>query len=463
MAENVDLNNIRIAYIGGGSKNWARCLMCDLALQSDLSGTVSLYDIDKDAARMNMEMGNILARSADAKSRWNYNAADCLRDALDGAEFVIISILPGTFSEMYADVHTPERFGIYQSVGDTVGPAGLMRALRAIPMYKEFAENIKAYAPHAWVINYTNPMTLCVRTLYEVFPEIKAFGCCHNVFESQNLLACALKEIKGIGITHRNEIKVNVLGINHFTWIDQASYKTIDVMDIFREFACRHASEGYEKNGAGAWEKDVGACANKVAFDLFNRYGVMPASSDRHIAEFFPPWYLKDLETVRLWKFGLTPVKLRIEANKAMAQNRKDILAGKEKFIPERSDEEGILQMKALLGLGDFVTNMNIPNYGQMPGIPEGSIVETNALITRDSIRPVFAGRLPADLQALTIRHAANQEMILKAALEKDKNLAFRAFINDPLMVIGLDEARELFEEMLCNTREYLPGWEIPL
>lgn len=268
MSEKTKLEDIRIAYLGGGSMNWARSLMCDLALQDDFSGTVRLYDINTEAAKMNMELGNMLSSRPDVKSRWRYETADSLKTALEGADFVIISILPGTFAEMSSDVHAPERFGIYQSVGDTVGPAGLMRALRAIPMYRVFGESIKAYSPGAWVINYTNPMSLCVRTLYEVFPGIKAVGGCHGVFECKDLLACALKEVEGIAVGHRSQIKVNVLGINHFAWIDRASYKTTDLMGVFREFARRHALEGFEKNGAGFWEKHTGACANMVVFDL---------------------------------------------------------------------------------------------------------------------------------------------------------------------------------------------------
>lgn len=367
MAIPTKMNQLNIAYIGGGSKNWARLLMCDLALQERLSGTVRLYDINLNTAVLNREMGNRLSQRPDIKAVWKYEVAETLNDALTGADFVVISIMPGTFEEMRSDVHAPEKYGIYQPVGDTVGPAGLMRALRAIPMYKVIAENIKAYAPNAWVINYTNPMTLCVRTLYEAFPGIKAFGCCHNVFEAQHVIACALKDIKVIGEVPRQDIKVNVLGINHFTWIDRASYQNIDVMDVYREFAAKYAETGYDANGPRAWETDVYQCANRVGFDLFGRYGVIPASSDRHISEFFPPWYLQDPETVKKWKFSLTPVSLRIAADINMENSRKDILAGKEEFKLEHSGEEGILQMNALLGLGDFVTNMNIPNVGQMP------------------------------------------------------------------------------------------------
>jgi alpha-galactosidase len=223
----------------------------------------------------------------------------------------------------------------------------------------------------------------------------------------------------------------------------------------------KYADTGFVTKPEDVGDTDVFTCANLVGFDLFKRYSVIPASSDRHIAEFFPPWYLKDPETVRKWKFHLTPVSLRIQEDIEMEARRKRILEGKEKFMLSHSGEEGTQQMKALLGLGDFVTNMNIPNAGQLSGLPLGCIVETNALMSKDSIKPIFAGQLPDDLQSLLVRHVTNQEMILRAGLDQDKEMAFRAFINDPLMTIGLQDARALFDEMLRNTAKYLPGWDV--
>ena len=177
--------NIQIAYIGGGSRGWARGLMSDLAREKSLSGTVRLYDIDREAAAENEQIGNALMAREDVRGGWKFQVSESLREALTGADFVIISILPGTFAEMASDVHAPEKYGVYQSVGDTVGPGGIVRGLRTIPMYVEIAQAIRDYSPRAWVINYTNPMTMCVRTLYLVFPHMRAFGFCLEVFVSQ--------------------------------------------------------------------------------------------------------------------------------------------------------------------------------------------------------------------------------------------------------------------------------------
>ena len=182
------VSNVKIAYIGGGSRGWAWTFMTDLSMDDRMSGTICLYDIDREAAEKNEIIGNHLTSRSDTVGKWNYHTVNSLQEALTGADFVVASILPGTFDEMESDVHAPEKYGIYQSVGDTAGPGGLVRALRTVPMYVEIAEAIKKYCPDAWVINYTNPMALCVRTLYHVFPELKAFGCCHEVFGTQKVL-----------------------------------------------------------------------------------------------------------------------------------------------------------------------------------------------------------------------------------------------------------------------------------
>ena len=221
------VSGIKIAYIGGGSRGWAWGLMSDLAACGDISGDVYLYDIDFQAARCNEVIGNKYRDAEGAKSIWNYHAVETIEESLTGADFVIISILPGTFDEMESDVHTPEKYGIYQSVGDTTGPGGIIRAMRTIPMYEYIAEKIRENAPDAWVINYTNPMTLCVKTLYRVFPKIKAFGCCHEVFGTQKLLVKVVEEMLHVENVDRHEIKVNPVSVNHFTWLTSATYHNV--------------------------------------------------------------------------------------------------------------------------------------------------------------------------------------------------------------------------------------------
>jgi alpha-galactosidase len=450
------VEDVTIAYIGGGSRNWAWGFMSDLSQEEQISGRVRLYDIDFQAAKGNAIIGNRLTEREDTIGKWKYRACESLAETLTGADFVIISILPGTFDEMDSDVHVPESYGVYQSVGDTVGPGGFMRALRTIPMFVEIAEAIKEYAPKAWVINFTNPMTLCTRTLYEVFPQIKAFGNCHEVFGTQKLLASSLYDICGIEKVKREEIKINVFGINHFTWIDRASYKGMDLFPVYKEFVEKYYDSGFEDGKSGNWLNDFFTSAQRVKFDLFKRYSLIAAAGDRHLAEFCPGlWYLSNPEKVSEWKFGLTPVSFRKQQQKELFEKAQALISGKEKFEIKETGEEGVSQMKAILGLKDLVTNVNLPNKGQIKNLPLGVVVETNALFQKDSVSPIYAGELPLPILSLIYPHILNQEMTLEAALNVDKILAFKAFINDPLMRLPLDKANIIFEEMLENTKAY--------
>lgn len=460
---NGKVSDLNIAYIGGGSRGWAWTFMTDLAMEPALSGTIRLYDIDRTAAEHNEVIGNAVSAREDSLGKWEYKVYDSLESALTGIDFVVISILPGTFDEMDSDVHLPERHGIYQSVGDTAGPGGLLRALRTIPMYVEIAEAIKKYCPKAWVINYTNPMSLCVKTLYHVFPEIKAFGCCHEVFGTQKVLKAAVEEVCGVENVERRDIHVNVLGINHFTWFDKASYKGYDLFPVYEEFIKRHP-DGYNEADHN-WMNSSFNCAHLVKFDLFKKYGAIAAAGDRHLAEFMPgDTYLKDPETVTSWKFGLTTVDWRKKDLQERLAKSEKLYRGEEQVKLEPTGEEGILLIKALCGLTRVVSNVNIPNtYGQITNLPASAVVETNAVFSRDAIAPVVAGALPEAILPLVQIHTDDHELILKAALECDKAAAFEAFMNDPLVKgrITEEEGRKLLDDMIRNTLKYLPeGWQ---
>ncbi|MFV0343686.1 MAG: alpha-glucosidase/alpha-galactosidase [Anaerocolumna sp.] len=461
---NNKVSDMKIAYIGGGSRGWAWGFMTDLALEKDMSGTIRLYDIDQEAAKNNEVIGNRLFEREDTVGKWKYEMVPSLQQALLDADFVIISILPGTFDEMDSDVHLPERLGIYQSVGDTAGPGGIIRALRTIPMFVEIAEAVKEYAPKAWVINYTNPMSLCVKTLYHIFPEIKAFGCCHEVFGTQKLLQSIASKELGIEDIKRNEIIVNVLGINHFTWFDYASYKGIDLIPIYDKYIKEHYEEGFLENDNN-WANSSFHCAHRVKFDLFKTYGFIAAAGDRHLAEFMPgDVYLKDPKTVEGWKFGLTTVDWRKEDLQKRMDKSKRLASCEEEVELKSSGEEGILLIRALCGLDRVVSNVNIPNWaGQIANLPKDALVETNAIFERDQIRPILAGELPDAILELVIPHVENHTDTLTAALTYDKELVVKAFLNDPLVKgrVKEEDVRILVDEMISNTKKYLPkGWE---
>ena len=462
--ENQHVSDLQIAYVGGGSRAWAWTFMTDLAMDASLSGTIRLYDIDVRAAERNALVGNRMSAREDVPGKWVYKTCPTLEEALDGADFVVISILPGTFDEMESDVHLPERLGIYQSVGDTAGPGGILRALRTIPIYVDLARAIQRCAPEAWVINYTNPMALCVRTLYETFPGIKAFGCCHEVFGTQKVLKEILESVSGVTGLERRDIAVNVMGLNHFTWFESASCKGIDLFPVYRDYIEQHFEEGFNEPGR-YWEDSTFNCAHRVKFDLFRRYGLIAAAGDRHLAEFMPgDSYLKDPDTIRGWKFSLTPVSWRKADLQKRLERSARLVSGEEDLPLTPTGEEGILLIRALCGLDRLVSNVNIPNFAlQISNLPAHTVVETNALFERDAVRPVFAGAMPEQVRQLMLPHVENQDRTLKAALTCDRELVYEAFLSDPLVKgrATEDEVKHLVDDMIANTAKYLPeGWK---
>lgn len=458
------VQDIKIAYIGGGSRGWAWGLMSDLAACDDISGQVALYDIDFEAAKDNEIIGNKFQDADGAKSLWRYLAVPTLEQALAGADFVVISILPGTFDEMESDVHAPEKYGIYQSVGDTSGPGGILRAMRTLPMFEVIAQGIRDCCPDAWVINYTNPMTLCVKALYRVFPEIKAFGCCHEVFGTQKFLARMVEEVFGAKDVDRREIRVNPVGVNHFTWLTSAVWQGHDLFPHYRAF-CRKYRDGYHSGDGNVdsnWMNNSFVSTEKVKMDLFLRFGYIAAAGDRHLAEFCPgKWYLENPERVREMQFGLTPVSWRKNDLKERRERSLRLRSGQESVKINGTGEEGVNQIRALLGLCDLVTNVNLPNQGQIPGLPLGAVVETNAVFRCGSLDPVLAGPVPSEIYPLIARICGQQELISEGIESRDLGKIFAAFANDPLVTCGLADARKLFREMCENTKAYLSMYDL--
>lgn len=449
--------DIKIAYIGGGSRGWAKTFMIDLAKENDFTAKIYLYDIDYNAAKINESIGNDLSARKDVVGKHTYIATNDVKNALVGADFVVMSILPGTFDEMRSDVHTPEKYGIYQSVGDSTGPGGIIRALRTIPIYAQYAKLIGDYCPNAWVINYTNPMTICTKTLYKTFPEIKAFGCCHEVFSTQKLLAHVLNEKKNISVK-REEISIDVSGVNHFTWITDARYKNIDLFPLYKEFVKDNYEEGFCLDESEHWMNNVFRNNNRVKFDLFLRYGAIAAAGDRHLAEFCPRnWYLSSPKQVFDWGFALTGIDYRLQDLKERLEQYDKFIRKEEQIELVETGEEGIAQIKAILGLKDLITNVNLPNYGQVSGLPMGVVVETNAVFKAGKVTPVVAGKLPETVSKLVAQISYEQETIVDAALKFDYERVFSAFVNDPLVTLPLDKAKQLFIEMFNNTKKYIP------
>jgi alpha-galactosidase len=295
--------------------------------------------------------------------------------------------------------------------------------------------------------------------LYAAFPQIRAWGECHEVTKIKHLVAAFANTVQKSDSVSYTDVDINVLGINHFTFVDHAFVGGRDWLPDYIRFAEENRSSGWRPTPLDPdnEEERYFQDQNRVKFDLTAKLGIAAAAGDRHLAEFLPAnWYLNDAEA---WKFGLTPVDWRRRNRKATQEADRE--AEESGVLPELSppSEEAIVaQIRALSRGESFIVNANLPNRGQIEGLPLGTIVETNVVFSGTGIRPIYAGRLPLAAEALVRPHAERQNALVRAVLAGDLSTLESLFLTDPLVAaIGPDRGMRLFRSMVAATSHCLP------
>jgi alpha-galactosidase len=301
-------------------------------------------------------------------------------------------------------------------------------------------------------------MSVCTRTLYEEYPDINAVGLCHGVFATQELLADLAAKYWDAD-PHWTEVSVTVTGINHCTWATAASRRGNSLLDLVeRELAAEGLVWGADVDREGAVVDD-----DRIAFDVYRRFGVLPAISGRHLAEFLP-WYLnvEDPAEVRRWGIRCNDIDAWLDDWAERIAEHEALLDRDAEFEFTESGEVGVDVIEALCGGGALKTNVNLPNRGQADDLPRGAVVETNALITADEVTPAAGGTLPESVRSLVEGHVSNQETLVEAGFAGDVDRAYRAFLADPLVAtLDPEAARELFCELVDSQRAYLADWSL--
>jgi alpha-galactosidase/6-phospho-beta-glucosidase family protein len=438
----------KIALVGGGSYQWGPKIILDVALNEDLrGGNLVLHDINPQALDDMFDWGEKALNQADADLHLEKTLR--VEDALAGADFVVLSISTGGLDATALDLEIPARYGVVQTVGDTVGPGGHFRALRNIPVVVEIARTMERICPDAVLLNLTNPLTALTRAVTKT-TSIRAVGLCHELFSTLGMLSKMFD-------TPEEAINVRVAGVNHFIWVTEVSVQGRDVTEeAFRRISGGEAREIALADAAGDTDPFVNTWGFRT--ELCGLYEYLPAAGDRHLCEFVPGYISDEKERERL-DLRVTTVDVRRARLAEDKERVRRMIRGQEP-IPTRPSREEISDIIAAVWTGeDSVNIVNLPNAGQVRDLPLGTVVETYGALNGTGASGIVFGELPPPVAALVHPHVFNQEAIVQAGLTGDRDLAFRTFVNDPLVATQLD-ARALFDEMFEAHSAYLSQFE---
>jgi alpha-galactosidase len=424
----------KITFIGAGSVEFTKHLLTDIFEFPELRGaTVSLHDIDPER----LETAGMMARWTSDLLGAGARVEEHLerRAALDGADFVINMVQIGMHEATLLDFEIPRRYGLKQTIADSMGIGGIFRGLRTVPFVLELAREMGEVCPRALLLNYTNPMGILMEALYTAHPEIKSVGLCHSVPYTVRDIASY------IGMEHE-EVVFECAGINHIAWMTRLE---VDGEDAYpRLFEAMEDPEIYARD--------------KVRFELMRRLGYFVTESSEHNAE-YTPYFLRDDALIERFDVPVDEYIRRSERNLLRyAEARRKLLAG-DSFTLERSVEYGSLIIHSLVTGKSRTIYGNVENTGLVTNLPEGCCVEVPVLVDGAGLRPCHFGDLPPQCAATCAPHTAVQNLTVRAALEGRREHVYHAAMLDrhAPSVLPLEEIGAMVGELIEAHGEALP------
>ena len=434
----------KIAFIGAGSFVFTRNLIRDILTFPRLQdATLALMDIDPVKLEFATRAASRLIKENGVPAKVEPTLVR--REALEGADAVLCTILAGGMDVWKHDLLIPEQYGVSINVGDTRGPSGIFRALRTIPVMLDICRDIEEVAPSAYLLNYTNPMAMLCRAIQQE-TKVKATGLCHSVQGTAAMLA------RWIGAP-AEEITYTCAGINHMAWYLRYEWKGKDAYPLIRE-AITTRPEVYNEE--------------QVRNEMFLALDYYVTESSGHASE-YNAWFRKRKDLIEKycthgtnWNPGhhLFSITRRQEREDDWKQTIEKWFA--EPFSLARGNEYAAYIIDAVTGGEPFEFNGNIRNTGLVTNLPEGCCVEVPVWASKKGFEGVYVGALPPQVAALTSLSAQIEEMAVEAALTGNPRLVYQAICHDPLTaaVLSLAEIREMTQKMLDQNRDYLPQFK---
>jgi alpha-galactosidase len=447
---------VKITFIGAGSTMFARNLLCDIFSFPELREiTVTLQDIEEERLEQTYKLAERLIQQQGYKTKLEKTTNQ--REALRNADFVIIMFQVGGLEAYAVDKQIPLKYGIDQAVGDTLGPGGVFRGIRTIPVLLDICRDMEKVCPKALLLNYANPMAALMWAVNRA-TTIRSVGLCHSVQATTRQLAGYIKagpwenypfteEDWEVFFYAKVPENINFLcaGINHQAWYLKYEVDGVDAYPRIRKAA--EDRKCYE--------------ADAVRFEILKHFGYFVTESPNHMSEYVP-FFRKNPEMVkrylkRRWDY----YDICAERKDLVSEEIRRQIEGIDKIQVRASVEYGSQIINSVVTGRQIRVNGNVDNTGLITNLPSGCCVEVPCLVDRNGINSCYVGELPPQLAAINRTNVNVQSLIVESALNHDREAAYHAVMLDPLTsaLLELQDIRKMVEEMFAAEKAWLPQY----
>jgi alpha-galactosidase len=426
--------NPRITLIGAGSVEFTRILLADLSAFPELAeATIVLHDINPE--RLTTAEQIATAANATAGAHFNIEAHLDRRAALEGADFVINEIQVGGFDATLRDFEIPKRYGLRQTIADTLGVGGVFRALRTIPVVLDIADDMDQLCPEATLLNYTNPMAMLCWAVWASGRDTRVVGLCHSVQNTHEQLA----EIIGVP---EPEIDYLTAGINHQAWVLRFARGDENLYPLLDEAIAR----------------DPDGLARRVRVELYRQFGHFPTESSEHSAEYLP-WFMSHDDQLERYRIPVDEYIRRSQDNLREYEEIKRMLAAGEPLPLLHEGELAPRYVHAMVTGATRIEYGNVRNDGLITNLPDGCCVEVPCRIDAQGVHPIAVGALPPQCAALNRTMVNVADLTVSAVLEGRRDHVYQAVLLDPNAgaTLTIAQVHDMVDELIEAHGDLMP------
>jgi alpha-galactosidase len=441
----------KIAFIGAGSTVFMKNIVGDILQRPALSGAhVALMDINAKRLEESEIVVNKIISTLDVPASASTHTSQ--REALEGADFVVVAFQIGGYEPCtVTDFEVPKKFGLRQTIADTLGVGGIMRGLRTVPHLWKICEDMRAVCPEAIMLQYVNPMAINTWAITAKYPDIKQVGLCHSVQGTAGELA------NDLGIPYGN-IRYRAAGINHMAFYLKFEERMADgsYRDLYPDLLRAYREGRAPKPG---WNP---RCPNKVRYEMLTRLGYFVTESSEHFAEYVP-WFIKSGREDLIEKYGIPLDEYPKRCIEQIARWDKEAKEYRESnTIEVGASREYASDIVNSVWTGEpSVIYGNVRNDDLITSLPNGCAVEVPCLVDANGIQPTHIGELPPQLTALMRTNINVQELTVRALLNENIEHVYHAAMLDPHTgaELDLDQIWAMVDDLLSEHGDWLPEW----